>query len=244
MGTILSTSHLFQKYYYDREDFIDGTTAFHNFCASNAPPARTIVEIGAGPSNQTSDFYATLGPVCGLDVSDEVSGNSALNSWRIFDGKHMPFPDNSVDACFSNWVLEHVENPNEHFREVRRILRPGGSYSFRTMNAHHYVGAVSKFSPHWFHRAVANRVRALQDGAHDPWPTFYRCNTPKTLNRVVRDAGFRAVEIKMLETEPSYGRANAVLFYPMFLWERAVNASEIFSFLRAQILGSVTKLDN
>ncbi len=229
MPSLFDTAHLFDKYYYKREGYVGGTTAFHNFCASHLRLGARLLEVGAGPSNNTSDFLATFGPLCGLDVTNEVSENRALESWQIFDGKRMPFEDNSFDCCFSNWVLEHVEKPLEHFQEVARILRPGGVYCFKTLNAHHYVGAISRFSPHWFHKAVANRVRALRPGAHDPYPTFYRCNTLAALGRIAKKANFASLDIKMIEAEPSYGKVNALLFYPMLAWERAVNAGEISS---------------
>ena len=241
MPSFFDTTHLFDQYYYKRSGYIGGTTAFHDFCVPYLKRGAQILDVGAGPSNSTSDFLATLGSVCGLDITNEVSENRALESWRIFDGKRMPFEDNSFDCCFSNWVLEHVESPVEHFQEIARILRPGGVYCFRTMNAHHYVGAISRFSPQWFHNAVANRVRALKPGAHDPYPTFYRCNTLSALRRIAKQANFANLHIKTIEAEPSYGKANPLLFYPMFVWERAVNAGEVFQSFRASILGAAIK---
>jgi len=37
-------------------------------------------------------------------------------------------PENSVDVVISNHVLEHVTNPLEILRQVRRVLRPGGTF--------------------------------------------------------------------------------------------------------------------
>jgi ubiquinone/menaquinone biosynthesis C-methylase UbiE len=239
---ISQTSHLYEKHYHSRPDFIDGTKLFHRLCASHTPHGGKILEIGAGPSNPTSDYFATLGSLSGLDVSPEVANNRALKSWHLFDGARMPFEDNSFDGCFSNWVVEHIEMPVEHFREVNRILRPGKSYCFRTMNVLHYVGAISRLSPHWFHRAVANRVRGLPEEAHDPWPTFYRCNSLRSVQHISRKAGFQTVNVSMVETEPSYGKASQLLFYPMFAWERMLNATETLRFLRAGIFGTVTKV--
>jgi SAM-dependent methyltransferase len=38
----------------------------------------------------------------------------------------MPFSDNSFDASWSIWVFEHVPNPEQAFREARRVTRDGG----------------------------------------------------------------------------------------------------------------------
>ncbi len=42
---------------------------------------------------------------------------------------HKPFKDNSFDACFSSYVAEHFEDgPEVLFREIHRILKPGGLF--------------------------------------------------------------------------------------------------------------------
>lgn len=38
----------------------------------------------------------------------------------------MPFPDNSFDAAWSIWVLEHVPNPESALAKMRRVVKPGG----------------------------------------------------------------------------------------------------------------------
>ena len=42
------------------------------------------------------------------------------------DAHHLPFPDNSFDACFCNTVLEHVRDPETIVKEIHRILKPKG----------------------------------------------------------------------------------------------------------------------
>ncbi len=38
----------------------------------------------------------------------------------------MPFPDGEFDAVWSVWVLEHVPNPEQALREMRRVVKPNG----------------------------------------------------------------------------------------------------------------------
>lgn len=44
----------------------------------------------------------------------------------VGDVHAMPFDDNSVDAIICLAVLEHVENPIQAYKEMHRVLKPGG----------------------------------------------------------------------------------------------------------------------
>jgi SAM-dependent methyltransferase len=171
------------RFYNRSRGWVDGTTEFHRMCAAHIRPGSAILEVGAGPSNATSRYLSSLGPVWGLDVDAAVQSNDALTDARVLHDDTYPFADASFDACVSDYVLEHVENPLAHLREVGRVLRPGGCYLFRTPGRYHYVTLVSRLTPHAFHRAVANRLRNLGADAHAPYPTYYRANSRRAIGR-------------------------------------------------------------
>ena len=235
------TQALFDRYYYSKPDFEDGTRRFLRLCREYIPAGAQILEIGAGPSNEYSKAFAGLGTLTGLDVDPEVKTNQSLSQAFVFDGGRMPFPDASFDACISNFVMEHVEHPLEHFKEVARVLRPGGVYCLRTPNLFHYVTIGASLMPHSMHLLLANRLRARGEDAHDPYPTWYRANSRGKLKKLCRMAGLGPAAITMVEPEPAYGRAHALLFYPMMAYERTVNLSPVFSGFRVTILLSVRK---
>src|SRR5579883_670317 len=132
------TQALFDKYYYSKPGFEGGTRPFFRLCREQIPAGSNILEVGAGPGNECSQMLSGIGTVTGLDVDPDVRNNQWLSSAFVFDGKKMPFADNSFDACVSNFVLEHVSHPEEHFAEIARVLRPGGVYCLRTPNLFHY----------------------------------------------------------------------------------------------------------
>lgn len=235
------TQALFEKYYYSRPDFEGGTRPFYRLCKEQIPSGANILEIGSGPSNSCSKLLSEIGQVTGLDVDPEVRSNQWLSQAFVFDGRRMPFEDASFDACVSNFVLEHVSHPQEHFMEVARVLRPGGVYCLRTPNLFHYVSMGAHLMPHSVHLMFANKLRRLADDAHDPYPTYYRSNTRGRLRELCSASGMKKPEIRLLEPEPSYGRAHPLLFYPMMAYERLVNQSDLLSGFRITILLATRK---
>jgi hypothetical protein len=80
-------------------------------------------------------------------------------------------------------------------------------------------------------------LRNLSAAAHDPYPTYYRLNSRRAIHRAAAQAGLRVRELRMVEKEPSYGMASRLLFVTFVLYERVVNSSAVFAFLRANVFG-------
>jgi SAM-dependent methyltransferase len=228
---------LTRRFYLDQPGWINGTEEFWQLCKKTIPAGSKILEIGAGPDNRTSRFLATLGELHGIDPSPEVRENTSLASATLLAGDRYPFDDSSFDACVSDYVVEHIPNPKAHLDEVKRILKPGAPYLFRTPNRLHYVFLVASATPHWFHMLLANRLRNMPDQAHDPYPTIYKMNSRSAVEQLARESGLSAELISLIEKEPSYGMAAQPLFFAFMAYERLVNSSEALAPFRAQILG-------
>jgi SAM-dependent methyltransferase len=170
-----------------------------------------------------------------VDVDDDVKQNDAVHGAEVVRADTYPFPDSAFGACVSNYVLEHVASPGDHLREVWRILRPGAAYVFRTPNIYHYTSVVARLTPHWFHVAVANRLRGLRSDHHEPYPTYHRLNSRRTIISYSAEVGFQVEKLMMVEKEPSYGMASRLLFLALTGYERLVNSADLFSMLRSNI---------
>lgn len=57
----------------------------------------------------------------------------------------------------------------------------------------------------------------------------------------MHDAGFKEVEVSLIEKEPSYGMYSRILFFLFIGCERWINSSKLFSMFRANILGVFEK---
>ena len=224
-----------QRFYDPHRGFINGTTEFHDLCATACPKGGELLEIGAGPSNATSRYLATLGRLHGLDPDARVKENDALTSATILDGDRFPYEDGRFDTCISNYVCEHVADPRNHLQEIRRVLKPGGAYVFRTPNLYHYVSGVAALTPHWFHELLANSLRNLKDDSAEPYQTFHRMNSRSRIMQLAKEAHLEVEQLRLVEKEPSYGMSTRLLFFPFLAYERIVNSTEKLASFRANL---------
>ena len=94
-------------------------------------------------------------------------------------GEQIDLPDASADAVISSLVLCTVADPDQVVSEVRRVLRPGGRYSY----LEHVVAEQGTFT------------RQVQRAARRPWAwVFEGCSCERDLQTVIRSAGFRSVD--------------------------------------------------
>jgi SAM-dependent methyltransferase len=224
----------------------DGAAEFYGWIRKYTNPQTVLLNLGAGPPApraQIRVFKGEVARVVGADIDPDVKNNPELDEAHIIENGHLPFADRNFDVVVSDWVLEHVEKPDLFLREVRRVLKPGGSYFFRTPNKYHYVGLIARATPDWFHKLVANRARGYPAGEHEPWPTYYRLNSRTAVEEEGSKAGFAPVEVRMWEYEPAYLVFNSIPYVLGVAYERAVNHSEALAGLRACIIGRMVRAD-
>lgn len=102
--------------------------------ARNAKEAGKVLEVGCG-AGQFIRAIKKLRPELdcfGADISREAiaiakNRNDGV-SYSLSEAESLPYPDNFFDAVLIFDVLEHVENPAQILREVRRVLKPGGIF--------------------------------------------------------------------------------------------------------------------
>ncbi len=80
-----------------------------------------ILDIGAGPCNLIEILRNKGYTVTGIDVQN-ISFVKGINP-IIFDGKIIPFPDDSFDVSLLLTVLHHVKNPRKLILEAKRVSR-------------------------------------------------------------------------------------------------------------------------
>ena len=149
----------------------------------------------------------------GASLEDATGG--VVSYHAPSDASDTKLPDASLDAVFSNSVLEHVPGPiiERCFTEARRILRPGGivfhsvncgdhyAYVDRSISQLHYLRYSDAAWKRWNNEFLyQNRLRAID------------------FTTMAKDAGFtieldtsrphptRLAELAKIEVHPDFGR--------------------------------------
>ena len=81
-------------------------------------------------------------------------------------------------------------------------MKPGGYVCLRTPNKYFYISLIAALIPNRFHTALTSRVQHGRKD-EDVFPTYYRCNTKRSVTRMMNKVGFD-VTIVRHEAEPAY----------------------------------------
>ena len=144
-------------------------------------PGMSVLDVGCGPGTITVDLAARIAPgqLTAVEQTDsaldlaraEVQARDQSNvEFLTADVHALDLPDDSFDVVHAHQVLQHVADPVQALREMRRVCKPGGVVAARDAD---YDGFV------WF----------PQSQALDRWMTLYA--TAARANGGEPDAGRR-----------------------------------------------------
>ncbi len=100
-----------------------------------------IIDLGSGAGNDcfiARSETGEAGKVIGIDFTDAMIDKARVNAeklgyhnveFRKGDIENMPVSANTADVIVSNCVLNLVPNKDGVFKEIKRVLKPGGHFS-------------------------------------------------------------------------------------------------------------------
>ena len=105
-------------------------------------PGMALLDVGCGPGTITADLAERVAPgrVTAIDASDGVLARArrhagerglATVDFRVSDVHALEFDDATFDVVHAHQVLQHVADPVQALREMRRVCRPGGVVAAR-----------------------------------------------------------------------------------------------------------------
>jgi SAM-dependent methyltransferase len=100
--------------------------------------AGDVVELGFGSGHNVPFYPAGVTRVTAVEPSDvgwrlaaeRVKAATVPVQRSGLDGQSLPFPDDSFDAALSTWTLCTIPDVDAALRELRRVLKPGGTLHF------------------------------------------------------------------------------------------------------------------
>ena len=81
-----------------------------------------LIDLGCGRKPYEDLFSVT--EYIGVDIETSGHDHSLSKVDVYYDGKTIPFDNDSFDSGFCSEVIEHVFNPDEIFTELHRVLKP------------------------------------------------------------------------------------------------------------------------
>lgn len=176
------------------------------------PQDLKVLDAGCGNGNYVIDeFREKINLACGVDVDQKsTTKNICLDEIRYSPLEKIPYADNTFDVVLSLWVIEHLKDPKQVFLEIERVLKPGGVFIFATPNKNCLLLLLkSLFGGRKLNLLINEKLYGRRE--EDVFGTYYKANTKKSLERVLKESGFEGIDLS-LNYDPGYTSFNSLTF--------------------------------
>lgn len=103
-------------------------------------PEQRLLDVGAGPGTITLDLAGRVAQVTATEIGEAelglsrqaaVAGGVTNVDFRVEDVHALSIEDAAYDVVHAHQVLQHVADPVQALREMRRVTKPGGVVAVR-----------------------------------------------------------------------------------------------------------------
>ncbi|MBX3601540.1 MAG: class I SAM-dependent methyltransferase [Rubrivivax sp.] len=201
--------------------------------------AHTLLDAGCGRSVPVLRKYlGRVDRLVGVELVDFADVPAGIETYNA-DLAHLPLADASVDVIMSRSVFEHLTDPEPVYREFARVLRPGGRAIVLTANMWDYGTLCARLIPNRFHARIVKKVEGREE--EDTFPTAYRTNTRRDVDRLAAAAGLQVQAYEYLSQYPNYLMFNGGLFLLGTAFEKLISRYDALRVLRGWILVTLVK---
>jgi len=171
------------------------------------------LDAGCGTGDFLPDLAARGGEVYALDFADEMidrskkkaeeTGIASRCQFAVGDVYNLPYEKNFFDAIIGVGLVEYLSDPERSFREMYRVMRPGGILIVTVPNI---------VSPFMAYETAVPKVKGVVKsalaavGLRDREQAYFqRHYVPWVLDRQLQRAGFRKADFAFC----TYGFSNS-----------------------------------
>lgn len=204
-------------------------------------PEHSLLDVGCGSTAPVLRNFRDAGVrLVGIDLVDLDVEIPGIEFYRG-DLAHIPLPSATIDIVMARSVMEHIENPAAVYRELVRVLRPGGRLVFLTPNLWDYASLAACVIPNRWHPTLVGKMEGRDK--EDVFPTYFKSNTFGAVKRWSNESGFELESFRYVGQYPAYFMFNGFLFILATGYEKLISRFEWLRFLRGWIFVTLRKRD-
>lgn len=189
----------------------NATNAYRQRVADLVRPGMSILHAGCGwDRNEITRPWRDRCRIVGVDLDARVA-QAFHSEFHRCSLDAMPFGDASFDLVVSEYVWEHLDNPEGVLREIARVLKPGGQLVVLTPCKWSYKGIAAWLMPFRFHIWMGN-IRYGKGHDPDMYPTQYRCNTRTAFAGLSKPYGLAIESLEYITNGPTWFERFPVIF--------------------------------
>jgi len=233
-----ATERLWKKYYsYDEHAF----NIYEKRIEENLSKDFTILDAGCGATAPVlTKFVGKCMKPIGVDLvtfqASQCQGVHLLQN----DLSNIELDNSCIDLVISRSVLEHVPDVESVYKELSRVLKPGGKFIFLVPNFWDYVSIASYLIPNSLHKLIVEKASGRPE--EDTFATYYNSNTKRSITRLAQRTGFAVSSIEYLGQYPYMFEFNTLFFRMGIYYDKLVCRYSSLDFLRGWILCEMEKV--